>query len=96
MKLDKINMETALDKCDSMGGSIVNVYNTNRIEKRNMINMDRDLPNKLKDYIFGNTTENPFESYNEKITAKIDENKAVIDMLVQKVKKSKNKRKINK
>lgn len=91
---DNINIETAIAKCDSLGASTVYIETKHREIKRNALDND-ETKAQLHEYIFGDG-DNPFEEFNKEKTRHYQETRNTVDMLIEKTKIIKNKRKINK
>jgi hypothetical protein len=90
-----INLDQAIAKCDTIGGSRV-VLLTRAKAARGFVLQDEKIEQQVTDYIFGKTNENPLQTITDAVTAAIEKQQAEVDELVEIVQKSKLKSKINK
>ena len=97
-KSEAINVEVAVDKCDHIGASKLEILQKARSIKKLWLNQKGEQEENLSvllDYIFGKSDENPFQEMNDDIQAKYDAYDERIADLVKKVQASKFKKKIN-
>lgn len=95
IKNEKIDFSAAIDKCDMIGGNKLILQRKLASIKTTWMSTEENVK-QINDFIFGISDENPFEDANKELENKFDDYDDRLINLVQKVKASKLKRKINK
>ena len=96
MKNEKINLETAIEKCDHIGASKAEILKKAKTAKRFWLDQSKENVEELHNYIFGKTDENPLQEIEDEVQRRFEHYDQKIDEYIEKVKKQSLKRKINK